>query len=257
MRYYNIEGKQYPSVTTVLGATSDQSALDKWRVRLGQQAAYNHYQTQVALIGGAAQPMSEKEAIALGVIEGNRISKHACDRGTILHKLCENYLLADGDVSRVELASLPDIFANDTKKEWTQYSEASHLEALSMWQWIQSVLQHVTSVVCTEQTVHHDGLIYAGTLDALGTFNGVEHTLIDFKTSGRPKSQKWIQDYFIQVAAYSGAAYNRFGLRINQAAIIIALERSYPQVFLIDRETLLQYWHLWVARLTKFHSIYG
>ena len=36
-RYYNIgEGKKYPSVTTILGAMTDKSGIDKWRKRIGE-----------------------------------------------------------------------------------------------------------------------------------------------------------------------------------------------------------------------------
>jgi genome maintenance exonuclease 1 len=52
----------YPSVTTVLGATKDQSHLQKWKERLGEEAAA-------------------------------RESKRTADRGTALHLLCEKLVL--------------------------------------------------------------------------------------------------------------------------------------------------------------------
>ena len=63
-RRYLIEGTEtkYPSITTLLSATSDNSSLHAWRRRVG-----------------------EKEA--------NRVSTMATRRGTSMHKLCEQYLL--------------------------------------------------------------------------------------------------------------------------------------------------------------------
>lgn len=58
--YITPEGKKYPSVTTVIGATSKKSILE-WRKRVG-----------------------EKEA--------NRISSRAASRGTSLHSMNEDYL---------------------------------------------------------------------------------------------------------------------------------------------------------------------
>jgi hypothetical protein len=62
-RFYTTpEGKVYPSVTTVLGKTKDQTHLQEWRDRLGEEAAA-------------------------------RESKRTADRGTALHLLCEKLVL--------------------------------------------------------------------------------------------------------------------------------------------------------------------
>lgn len=62
-RKYLIEeqGISYPSITTLLGATQDKSALYAWRKRVGEEKA-------------------------------NAISRNATTRGTSMHNLCENYL---------------------------------------------------------------------------------------------------------------------------------------------------------------------
>jgi len=63
-RKYLIEGTEvkYPSITTVLSATSDNTGLHEWRKRVGAEKA-------------------------------NKISTMASRRGTSMHKLCELYLL--------------------------------------------------------------------------------------------------------------------------------------------------------------------
>lgn len=61
-RHYLVEGKKYPSVTTVLDYCSDKTALIKWKKRVG-----------------------EKEA--------ERISSVARNRGTAMHTLCERFVL--------------------------------------------------------------------------------------------------------------------------------------------------------------------
>lgn len=63
-RFYNIDGKQYPSITTVLDAVTDKSFLIKWRERVGNAEAY-------------------------------RISNRSRARGTALHKICERYILGE------------------------------------------------------------------------------------------------------------------------------------------------------------------
>ena len=53
-------GEMYPSVTTVLGSR-DKSWLYEWRKKVGEE-------------------------------EANRISQRAANRGTRLHKICEDYI---------------------------------------------------------------------------------------------------------------------------------------------------------------------
>jgi genome maintenance exonuclease 1 len=62
-RFYTTpEGKVYPSVTTVLGATKDQTHLLEWKKRLGEAKA-------------------------------NQESKRTANRGTALHSICERFIL--------------------------------------------------------------------------------------------------------------------------------------------------------------------
>lgn len=61
MRYYDIDGNQYISVTTMLSLTSDKTFLTEWKKRIGEEKA-------------------------------NQISKEACSRGTHLHSKIEDYL---------------------------------------------------------------------------------------------------------------------------------------------------------------------
>ena len=62
--YTTPEGKQYPSVTTVIGKASDNSWLDDWKARVGEE-------------------------------EVRKVSAQAARRGTAVHELAENYLNND------------------------------------------------------------------------------------------------------------------------------------------------------------------
>lgn len=59
--YITPEGKSYPSVTSIVSASQDNTWLKEWREKVGEETA-------------------------------NRISKEATDRGTFLHLCCEKYL---------------------------------------------------------------------------------------------------------------------------------------------------------------------
>lgn len=60
-RFYSFGTHKYPSITTVLGATSDKSGLDAWRARVGAE-------------------------------EADRISKRSTTIGTELHSMMENFI---------------------------------------------------------------------------------------------------------------------------------------------------------------------
>jgi hypothetical protein len=69
IRHYVTPNGSYPSVTTVLGAMLDKSALIEWRARVGDE-------------------------------EANRVSRLAATRGTNIHNMCESYVRGeDVDVS--------------------------------------------------------------------------------------------------------------------------------------------------------------
>ncbi|WLT40597.1 PD-(D/E)XK nuclease family protein (plasmid) [Synechocystis sp. B12] len=57
-----------------------------------------------------------------------------------------------------------------------------------------------------ESEVWSDKFRYVGHLDCLAWINN-KLTVIDWKTSGKIKKRSWIDDYFIQGAAYALAAF--------------------------------------------------
>ena len=78
VRHYVTPNGNYPSVTTVLGAMLDKSALDEWRARVGDEQA-------------------------------DFTSRLAASRGTNIHNMCENYVRGeDVDVSMPFNAELFD-----------------------------------------------------------------------------------------------------------------------------------------------------
>ena len=58
VRYYNVDGELYPSVTSVLSATKDTTFLDEWRARVGEEEA-NRISNESARIGNITHEMIE------------------------------------------------------------------------------------------------------------------------------------------------------------------------------------------------------
>jgi genome maintenance exonuclease 1 len=72
----------------------------------------------------------------------------------------------------------------------------------------------------------------AGRVDCIAELDGIL-TIIDFKTSRKPKKEEWIQNYFLQGTFYAAAFFERTNIAIKQTSIIIAVDGDEPQVFTV------------------------
>lgn len=134
----------------------------------------------------------------------NQISTRAATRGTRVHTLCEDYLSnKTPDV---------DMFDHD------------------MWQSFKPLLDRIDNVHCLETPLYSDHLAVAGTVDCIAEFDG-RLSVIDFKTSRRPKTADMISDYFMQASAYAVAFEELVGIPINRLVILMAVDDSEPLIF--------------------------
>lgn len=154
----------------------------------------------------------------VGEEEANKISRQASVRGTAVHKLAEDYLNNDPDWK--EGAILTNLFSfEDIKKIMDK-----RLDNI----WMQEVF------------LYSDRLKTAGQVDCIAEFDG-QLSIIDFKTSRKPKKEEWITSYFIQAAFYAAAFYERTGIPIKQGVILITVDHNQPQVFKINTFDYLQH----------------
>ena len=158
----------------------------------------------------------------VGEEEANKISRQASTRGTKIHLLCENYL-DNEDVDTSKLSMLDKI----------------------MWQSFQPILNRIDNIHAQEIALYSDHLRLAGRVDCIAEFDG-RLSIIDFKTSRKPKKKEWITNYFAQAAAYSIMYEERTGTPINRSVILIAVEDEEPQVFIDRRDNYVH--HLLHAR---------
>ena len=60
-------------------------------------------------------------------------------------------------------------------------------------------LPDLSEIWGSEVVLFYPGL-YAGQTDLVGTYD-YEDSIIDFKSSNKPKRKEWIEDYFLQLGA--------------------------------------------------------
>jgi genome maintenance exonuclease 1 len=105
----------------------------------------------------------------------------------------------------------------------------------------------------SEVMLHYPGL-YAGATDLICSHNGME-TVVDFKQSNRPKREQWIQDYYLQIAAYAMAHDYVYGSQIKQGVIMVCTPDLYYQEFKIEGAELRKRKHEFLKRLDMYNEL--
>ena len=164
--------------------------------------------------------------------KAKEIKKEASDRGNALHSYVENYLKGRLNES---------FFENNE-----QYKKMAN-EIITKG--IKGRLSEIWGVECNLYFPNK----YAGQSDIIGVYDG-EPTIIDLKQTNKVKKQDWIQDYYLQISAYSLAHNEVFKTNIKQAVILMCSTDYIYQEFKIQNEVLEMYQNLFLGRLKKFNE---
>ena len=105
----------------------------------------------------------------------------------------------------------------------------------------------------SEVTMYYPGL-YAGQTDLVCMHNG-EDAIVDFKQANRPKKKEWIEDYYLQIAAYAMAHDYVHRSKINKGVIMVYTPDLYYQEFVLTGAELRQYKHKFLKRLDMYHEL--
>lgn len=195
MRYYKTpSGVLIPSVTTIL-STIDKPELRKWKAKVGEA-------------------------------ESKRVSKHATDRGHLIHNLCEKYL----NNEKIDRDSImPNIWAVFVK--------------------LKPFLNKLNDIRCLETSLYSEKLQIAGTVDCIATYNDTTLVVCDFKGSNKKKTIEQIPGYCLQVTAYAELYKEHTGIEISDAIIAMTVEQDNPSIFHIQ---VLDYRQLLFETISKF-----
>ena len=75
---------------------------------------------------------------------------------------------------------------------------------------------------------------------------------MDFKQSRKLKKKEWIEDYFLQLVAYSEAHNKVHGTKISSGRVFICTQNNEYQTFEIDDYEKWQ--GKWYARLEQYYK---
>ena len=141
----------------------------------------------------------------VGEEEANKITRKATSRGTDLHTLVEDYL-HNRNLSDVQPIS-------------------EHLFKIA-----KPTLNRINNIYTLEGSLYSQYLGVAGTVDCIAEFDG-ELSIIDFKTSKKPKPREWIDGYFVQCCAYACMLHELTGLSVKKFVIIMTCENGEVEVY--------------------------
>jgi hypothetical protein len=169
----------------------------------------------------------------VGYKQAQEITTEAAGRGTRMHKYIEDY---------IKEGFLKEPGTNP-------YSIQSHTMAKSI---IEKGLCKLDEAWGVEVPLYFPK-IYAGTTDLCGVHDGDE-AIMDHKQSNKVKKREWIEDYFIQSAAYATAHNEVYGTNIRKGVIFMCTADNQYLEFIIEGAEFDSYADKWFRKLDEYYS---
>jgi len=190
----------------------------------------------VTTIISATQSAEKRQKLAdwrkrVGEDSATRIVDSAGARGTAMHKILEEYIKGDGYM------------------DLTTVGQEAHNMAKVV---IEQGLSNVTEVFGLEATLYYPGL-YAGATDLIALHKG-DLAICDFKQTNKPKKREWIEDYCVQLAAYTMAHNYVYKTNISKGVIMMCSKDNYYQEFIIQGLEMKKYMHQWLKRIDQYYE---
>ena len=190
----------------------------------------------VTTILSATQSAEKRESLANwrkreGEENAARIVATSGARGTAMHKILEKYVIEEGYLDQTEVG------------------KEAHNMAIQV---IQQGLCNVSEYYGSEATLYYPGL-YAGQTDLIGLHKS-DLAVIDFKQTNKPKKREWIEDYCVQLAAYTMAHNYVYKTGIQKGVIMMCSKDNFYQEFIIQGLEMKKYMHMFLKRVDQYYD---
>lgn len=204
----------------------------------------------VTTILDATKPEEKRQALnnwrkRIGHDRAQQITTESASRGTRMHTYLEKYILE---------GAIPERGSNP-------YSWPSHAMADTV---IQSGLTKVNEFWGVEVPLFFPK-VYAGTSDCIGLHDN-QPAIMDFKQTNKPKRREWIEDYFLQLAAYAEAHNAQHGTEIKKGVVLMCVKPEHNeqleftklpeyQEFLLEGAEFEHYRQRWWQRVEQYYLL--
>jgi len=140
----------------------------------------------------------------MGIENWNELSYAGTHDGSLFHSYCEQLL----------------------ENETIQYKKSIHPKLNDYFKTTMKgyLKEHINNIVLSEAVLFSHKYKLAGRVDLIAEFDGVL-SVIDFKTSNKPKKKEWIGDYELQTELYRRMFKEMYFINITQK-VIIMLEKQ-------------------------------
>ena len=171
----------------------------------------------------------------VGEYEAEKIMSESSRRGTQMHQYLEEFLIGQVKINFEGFDTEPYQMSKKIIEE--------------------SLITKLNELWGAEVNVYFPNL-YAGTADACGIYNNTE-SILDFKQSNKPKKRNWLDDYFLQVAAYSLAHNEIYKTKITQGVILVCTPPPALQFqeFIIKDNELRKFQEIFLKKVEEYKGI--
>jgi genome maintenance exonuclease 1 len=169
----------------------------------------------------------------VGEAKAQEIVTEAAGVGTRMHKYLEDY---------IEFGEWPQPGSNP-------YAQQAHMMAETIKT---QALTDVDEIWGSEVNLYMPNM-YAGTTDLVGTYKG-QPSIMDFKQTNKPKKVEWVQDYFLQLVAYSEAHNEIYGTNICEGHVFMCSRAGEYQQFDIWPDEYADWRHEWYERVYQYYD---
>jgi len=143
----------------------------------------------------------------VGEQKAEAVSRKARFRGNEVHTICENFL--NNEINYIN-GEMPD-----------------SIELFNVLK--QPLMRSLNKIYHIEASLYSKELGVAGRADLIGEWENIP-VILDFKTSGRPKKEEWISNYYMQSAGYAMMYEEMTGIKIEHMLILIAVAGNVPHI---------------------------
>ena len=202
-------------VTTVELLKLETVNIDKKRFYVTLKG--NKYPSITTVLSGRSKQGLMEWRKRVGEDVANHIARTVANRGTKVHHMCEDYLNNNFDEDK-------------HKKDFLAYCLFGQLKNQS--------LKNIDNIHFQEVALWSDKYKIAGRVDCIAEYNG-KLSVIDFKTSSKPRKEEYNENYYIQASAYAEMHEEQTGTPIDQVVILVVTEDGTVQEFVKEKQTYL------------------
>jgi len=170
---------------------------------------------------------------SIGEDKAKQVVTEAANRGTRMHKYLEDYVNGE---------ELKESVSNPYAQQSLDMAKVV----------IKEGLKDVDEFWGTEVALYFPQ-IYAGTTDCVGIHKG-EDAILDYNQTNKPKKREWIEDYFLQLAAYAEAHNEIHGTKINKGVVLMCSADYKYQEFISEGAEFDMWKDLWWKRVEEYYK---